>query len=164
MKSTKIIIFLIALCCTMLSCKKNNDSSFTEEKEKILQLHNLQRAYHFNKDSVAFTNQLADSFISVNRGKLNRPTKEENIARLHQYFSSVDFVKWDDVAEPIVKFSDDGSMAYTIVDKIVEVTFKDENGNEKNSSTHFIWTTIYKKYGDEWLIETVTSTNEPAEE
>lgn len=50
-------------------------------------------------------------------------------------------------------------MAYTIVDKIVTITSKDTNGNQVESETHFTWTAIYKKYGDEWKIDCVTSTN-----
>lgn len=124
-------------------------------------LHNAQRDYHFNKDSIAFANQLSDNFISVNRGIISTPEKEATISRYNSYFSSVEFLKWDDVSEPIIKFSDDGSMAYTIVDKIVEVTYTDENGNTEKSETHFAWTAIYKKYGNEWKIDCVTSTNKP---
>ena len=56
----------------------------------------------------------------------------------------MEFVKWDDVTKPIIKFSDDGSMAYTVVDKIVLVTYEDEKGNMKEEKTNFAWTTIYK--------------------
>ena len=124
-------------------------------------LHNAQRDYHFNKDSIAFANQLSDNFISVNKGVTSTPKREETISRYSRYFSSVEFIKWDDVSEPIIKFSDDGSMAYTIVDKIVVVTYKDENGNVEEGKTHFVWTAIYKKYGNEWKIDCVTSTTKP---
>ncbi len=140
------------------SCKKET-FSIEEERNKILAQHNAQRGYHFEKDSIAFANQLSDNFISVNKGIISKPKREATIKRYHGYFSSVEFVKWDDVSPPIIHFSDDGSMAYTIVDKIVTVKYKDEDGNTATGETHFAWTTIYKKYRDEWKIETVTSTN-----
>ncbi|MEQ8583293.1 MAG: nuclear transport factor 2 family protein [Marinoscillum sp.] len=132
-----------------------------EETSKIMALHRAQREYHFGKDSVAFAHQLSDQFISVNRGSISTPKRQETISRYHGYFSSVEFIKWDDLAEPIIRFSDDGSMAYTIVDKIVVTTYEDENGDTVEGSTHFAWTAIYKKYGDEWKIDCVTSTEEP---
>ena len=159
-----IASFLVLVLFVLSSCGNKKNVNFSHEKEKILELHKAQRDYHFNKDSIAFANQLSENFISVNRGKISSPKKEETISRYHGYFSSVEFLKWDDVSDPIIKFSDDGSMAYTIVDKIVAVSRKDENGNSVEGKTHFAWTAIYKKYGDQWKIDCVTSTNKPIEE
>lgn len=126
--------------------------------EAILKMHRLQREYHFNKDSIAFVNQLSDNFISVNRGQITRPSRKETLSRYHNYFSSVDFLEWDDVNEPIITFSEDGSMAFTVVDKIVAIAFTGDNGKIETSETHFAWTAIYRKYGNEWKIDCVTST------
>lgn len=157
---TKNLLLLTLFLVFILSCEEKKESDFSGDKAAILRLHNEQRKYHFNKDSIAFANQLSDHFISVNRGKITRPKKEETIARYNQYFSSVEFVQWDDVTEPIIHFSDDHSMAYTIVDKIVEITYVDEDGKNVEGETHFAWTAIYKKYGDEWKIDCVTSTEQ----
>jgi predicted RND superfamily exporter protein len=154
----KISILFLSLS-VFLSCNKNKKTSFLDDEKKIMQLHNLQRDYHFNKDSLAFVTQFSNDFISVNKGEITTPKREETIKRYNKYFSSVEFVKWDDKTPPIIRFSNNGSMAYTIVDKIVTLTYKDENGNDKEDTTHFAWTTIYKKYGDEWKIDCVTSTN-----
>ena len=156
-------IFLLTLVLVLFfSCNKSQKISISDEKDKILKLHNEQRNYHFNKDSIAFANQLSDNFISINKGKINMPKKEETISRYNEYFSSVEFIKWDDVSEPIIKFSDDGSMAYTVVDKIVALTYKDQMGKTVQGKTHFAWTAIYKKYGKQWKIDCVTSTEKPA--
>ena len=167
MKRTKVftkIFILSLLVSTLLACRKTKSLDLEFEKQQILKLHNAQRDYHFDKDSTAFANQLSDNFISVNRGKISKPKQDETISRYHGYFSSVEFLKWDDVSDPIIKFSDDGSMAYTIVDKIVAVSRKDKDGNITEGKTHFAWTAIYKKYGETWKIDCVTSTNKPIEE
>ncbi len=148
------------LVLSIFSCEQTKETNLSAETSKIMALHQAQRDYHFGKDSVAFAHQLSDHFISVNRGKISQPSRQETIARYHGYFSAVEFVKWDDVAEPIIRFSDDGSMAYTIVDKIVTTTHKDTNGEMVEGSTHFAWTAIYRKYGGEWKIDCVTSTEE----
>lgn len=153
---------LILLLISFYSCNWSSNTSIEEEKEKILKLHNDQRDYHFKKDSIAFSNQFSENFISVNKGIIKTPNKNETISRYNGYFSSVEFLKWDDVHEPIIKFSDDGSLAYTIVDKIVIVTYKDENGITVEGKTHFAWTAIYKKYGEDWKIDCVTSTEKPS--
>lgn len=135
------LVLLIGV--SLFSCDKK-EPSLEEEKKKILAMHHAQRGYHFEKDSIAFANQLSDNFVSVNRGVISKPEKAATIKRYHGYFSSVEFVKWDDVTPPIIQFSDDGSLAYTIVDKIVTVTYTDEDGTQKTGETHFAWTTIYK--------------------
>jgi len=154
------LISLIIILC--VSCNKPSSFSIEEETANILKLHHAQKDYHFNKDSIAFANQLSKNFISVNKGIISKPKKEATITRYNAYFSSVEFVKWDDVSEPIIKFSDDGSIAYTIVDKVVTITYKNENDSLVEEETHFAWTAIYKKYDNEWKIDHVASTNKPS--
>ncbi|WP_349554183.1 nuclear transport factor 2 family protein [Pseudotenacibaculum sp. MALMAid0570] len=148
----------------MISCSKHTTKTdISKEKKAILELHKKQREYHFLKDSIAFANQLSDNFISVNKGEITNPKREAIITRYHRYFSSVEFLEWDDVSEPIIKFSDDGTMAYTIVDKMVKVSFVNQDGDTIQGKTHFAWTAIYKKYGNQWKIDNVTSTDKKQE-
>jgi hypothetical protein len=164
---TKLIIPIVLftlIIITFSACSQAKKIDLASEKAAILELHNAQRDYHFNKDSIAFANQLSDNFISVNKGLVSSPKRTKTISRYHDYFSSVEFLKWDDVSEPIIKFSDDGSMAYTVVDKIVTTYYKDGHGNLIEDETHFAWTTIYKKYENEWRIDCVTSTNKLVKE
>ena len=156
---TAIVFGFVAIL--LCSCSETYKPSIEEEINKILKLHNDQRDYHFEKDSIAFANQQSEHFISVNRGVISTPERGETISRYHGYFSAVEFQKWDDVTEPVIKFSEDRSMAYTIVDKIVAVSYEGEDGSTIEDETHFAWTTIYKKYGDEWKIDCVTSTSKP---
>ncbi|MEO1052277.1 MAG: nuclear transport factor 2 family protein [Bacteroidota bacterium] len=146
---------------TLSSCETTSSTfDYEQAKAEIYALHQAQRDFHFEKDSVAFANLLSPDFISVNRGSINHPTYQETLARNHRYFSSVRFLKWDDMAEPIIRFSNDGSLAYTIVDKQVEVASYDDLGEEVISQTHFAWMAIYRKTDQGWKIESVVSTNE----
>ncbi|MEL7118316.1 MAG: nuclear transport factor 2 family protein [Bacteroidota bacterium] len=154
-------IYILSLFIFLLSCNQPQPIDLEAEREKILELHKLQRDYHFNKDSIAFANQLSDNFISVNRGLITTPTNEETTARYNNYFSAVAFERWDDVSEPIIRFSEDGKLAYTIVDKLVVLTYDDGEGNMLEDETHYAWTAIYKKYDNEWKIDCVTSTEIP---
>lgn len=154
----KYKFLIIPYVAFLISCSNTSGFDKDTETKAILKLHNLQRDYHFNKDSISFANQLSKNFISVNKGIITKPEKRETISKYNSYFSSVEFVKWDDVTEPIIKFSEDGTLAYTIVDKVVKVTYKDDTGKKIEAQTHFAWTTIYKKYGNEWKIDCVTST------
>ncbi|MEO0472862.1 MAG: nuclear transport factor 2 family protein [Bacteroidota bacterium] len=128
--------------------------------EAVLALHHAQRDHHFQKDSAAFVDQLSDAFISVNRGKITRPSRADMLTRYHGYFSAVEFVKWDDIQEPVIRFSEDSSLAYTIVDKMVRLHYPAEDGTTIEDETHFAWTTIYRREADKWKVESISSTNE----
>lgn len=151
-------IFLIIFSCfTYFSCTTR--VNINAEKQAILAMHNAQRDYHFKKDSLAFVDQFSNNFISVNNGVVSKPSREESLQRFGSYFKTVDFLKWDDVTEPLVQISNDGSMAYSVVEKIVTMSYSDTLGQITEETTHFAWSAIYRKYGDEWKIDCVTSTN-----
>jgi len=155
----KLRFVIMSLHVLFSSCLEQSQFDLEKETIEILKLHDLQREYHFNKDSISFATQLSNNFISVNKGIISQPEKKETISRYNNYFSSVEFITWDDNSEPIIKFSEDGTLAYTIVDKIVKIKYKDENGETVFGGTHFAWTAIYKKYDNEWRIDCVTSTD-----
>ena len=158
----KVILFISIL--TILSCNSKPNIDFEKATQEILELHNRQRDFHFQKMAPEFANLLSENHISVNRGAVNTPTIEENTTRFQNYFDSVEFVKWDDIKPPVIRFSDDGSMAYTVVEKEVVVKYKNEESQEILETTIFAWVAIYKKYGSEWKIDCVASTNKASEE
>ncbi len=157
----KSVGFTVLLILIFISCDKTPKINKAEEIEKIMQLHNLQRTYHFEKMAKEFASQLSADHISVNRGEITQRTKDENVKRLDNYFSSVEFKKWDDLKPPVIRFSNDYSLAYTIVDKEVVVRYTDDEGIPKRELTKFSWVAIYKKYADGWKIDCVASTNKP---
>lgn len=158
----RTVFFCIVSTVLFIAC--GSPANLKLEKEKILALHHAQRDYHFQKDSIAFVNQFSDHFISVNNGIISSPTKEETLQRYQNYFSAVEFVKWDDVQEPIIKFSDDGTMAYSVVEKEVAVRYSDRNNKIVEGRTQFAWTAIFRKENNEWKLACMTSTNRPLEE
>ncbi len=152
---TLVSIMLITACDT-----KESVFDLEKERQEILRIQQLQRSYHFNKDSVAFAESQAADMISVNRGSVSYPTREENIQRYNNYFSSVEFIKWDDTSEPVIRFSPDGKLAYSIVEKEVVLEHEDD-GKTIESTTNYAWVAIYRKGDGGWKIECVASTNKP---
>ena len=162
--SIKNVASYVLLVSVMACNKSKQGENFDLEKERkaILELHHVQRDDHFNRDSVAFSSRMADDFVSVNRGEIQRPTFEENRTKYHRYFSAVEFQKWDDQTEPEIFFSDDGSMAYTVVDKRVVLTYV-ERDTTYEEITDFAWVAIYSKTSNGWKITCAASTNKPSE-
>lgn len=105
----------------------------------------------------------ASDMISVNRGKISGMDPEKDRQRFQQYFDAVSFKKWDDINAPVIRFSEDHSLAYMIIDKIVVLDTRDTLANKVEETTHFAWVSIFRKQKDgEWKLECVASTNEPS--
>ncbi|RPG29332.1 hypothetical protein [Flagellimonas sp.] len=154
----RISYILTLLSVLLIGCGKGVKLDLDREGDKIMRLHRLQRKYHFTKDSVAFAKMHSPDFTSVNKGVVSKPILEDLITKYHHYFSMVEFLKWDDKTKPVVMISNDGTQAYTIVEKIVKFRYEDSKGDMKVIESHFAWTTIYKKYNGQWKIDCVTST------
>lgn len=152
-----VCLFILGFGVTNL-----NGQSFDPDFEsgRIMAFHNLARDIHFNKDAESMAKDQAEGFISVDKGTISQPSAEQTKARFQKYFNSVEFIKWDDIEPPIIKFSEDGTLAYTIVHKDVEVQYLDENKKRVDEKTIFAWVAIYRKYPEGWKLECISSTNQ----
>ena len=129
------------------------------DKQAILTLLQQERKAHFNKDVNLFVSEFAQGMYSVNKGTVDSSSIDEHKKHIHAYFDAVKFIKWDDVAEPIIRFSNDHSIAYAIIQKQVILETQDSTGKTIRDATDFAWTSIYRKQNNEWKIECNTSTN-----
>src|SRR5688572_8083091 len=105
--------------------------------------------------------EFSDDFISIAHGKINTPARQANLERLQKYFNNSTFIEWDDISPPVVRVSDDASLAYVIVNKKVRLMAKQANGTEVQGTEVFAWVSIYRKINGEWKLVTVVSTNTP---
>lgn len=153
---------LYACLLFLISCKTREGNSGTDlenERQTILSMLQTERKAHFDRNVDLFVAEFADSMISVNKGVVSSPTKAEHKERIGKYFGSVQFIKWDDTVEPIIRFSDDGSLAYAIVQKDVILTYPDTTGKAFYDTTHYAWSSIYRKQNGQWKVECNISTN-----
>jgi hypothetical protein len=152
-----LIPSLFSTTLLILSCHDKPD--LVAEKETIRNMLATERKAHFDRNVDLFISEFADSMISVNKGKVTIAGPAQNKKRIEPYFNSVTFIKWDDTAEPIIRIADDGSLAYAIIQKEVILTYPDSLGKPFYDTTHYAWTSIYRKQKGEWKVEANTSTN-----
>lgn len=132
--------------------------------KELKDLLQQERAAHFGKDADLLVSVFADDFINVDAGKIARPTREESRSGMQAYFDRVEFLEWDDISPPIIRVSQDASMAYVIVHKRVRLKAKDEKGDVEEETTIFAWMETYEKRNGQWTLTTVTSTREETAE
>jgi hypothetical protein len=144
-----LLLLLLNSCMT-----KNNTASAERE---IMDILRQERKAHVEKNADLFFSEFDKDFILINTGEVSNYDSADFRHRFDQYLQSSDFIKWDDVSNPIIKFSDDQSMAYAIVQKLVILKNKKE-GNHIDT-VNFAWVSIYQKKGKDWKQVCNISTN-----
>jgi hypothetical protein len=101
-----------------------------------------------------------DDFVSVSSGKISRPTVSESKARFREVFRGAKYYEWDDVEPPIVRISNDGSMAWMIVRVRVRRSKKDSAGVEREEKFIYAGITTFEKREGRWVGTSNVSTFE----
>ncbi len=129
-----------------------------KDLSKLLRLHKQHQTAHLTYNAELFVETFVENLVTVQRGAVISRNKDENRKRLKSYFDSFKFKKWEDVKPPVIKISKDGTLATIIVEKIVEGTYKNENGETVESVTEFAWLEVWEKIDGKWKVTTVAST------
>jgi len=133
----------------LFSCQKNPD--FEVFRSEILDLHQKMIDAHWNKDVDFFVSDMADDYLFVQNGEIQRPQKDGIIKRMQDYLSNTTFSEYRDLQEPIIGFSKDGSIAWSIVQVKVAGKRKLDNGSERKLDFTCAWITLYQRRGEKWL-------------
>lgn len=128
---------------------------------QLLELQKQARVAHFTRNANLLVSTFADDFTNIAGGKITKPAREASITRFQNYLNNSTFLEWDDIAPPVIKVSDDASMAYVLVHKKVRLLAKNENGISTEETEIFAWIETYRKIKGEWKLTAVVSTNTP---
>ena len=163
MKFSFCMIFIVLLT-TFAGCKHvYGPEEKTKDIAALLHLNENQRQAHLTGSAKMLVNEIADTMITVSRGQVHKNSNEEIYNRFNNYFASVEYIKWDDLEEPVINISDDGTFAEMIVKKIILAKYKNEKGEWEKGATLFSWSAAHKKINNRWKIISNTSTREDLE-
>jgi pSer/pThr/pTyr-binding forkhead associated (FHA) protein len=127
--------------------------------DELFELQARQREAHLSRDASRMAALFADDFVSVRDGEVTRPSRDESRERFERYFARVRFVAWDDIAEPVIEVSDDGTLATVLVRKRVHVAYVEANGQPAEEETVFAWVEVWRRQDHRWVLAMVSSTN-----
>jgi hypothetical protein len=122
-----------------------------KEKAELLRLHKSDREAHFKTDVDLLQESAPEEFIAVSDGKIHLTTKSDERKRFAEYFKGAKYYEWDDVEEPIVRISKDGSMAWMITRIRVRRTQKDAAGKEQEQKFIYAGIMTYEKRDGKWM-------------
>jgi hypothetical protein len=122
-----------------------------QERAALLQIHAQSRRAHFERDVDLLLANGADEFISVSNGRIDRPSREGQKAFFTEYFKGATYYEWDDMEPPIIRISEDATLAWMIVRTNVRRTTRIEESGEERE-TRFVYAGImtYEKQDGVW--------------
>ncbi len=156
-----VISFVIALFSFTVG---PTQSTVNQEKERaeLLRLHKSDREAHFKTDVELLQRSAPEEFITVNGGKIYRVTKSDERKHFTDYLKDAKYYEWDDVEEPIIRISKDGSMAWMITRIRVRRTQKNDTGTEREQKFIYAGIMTYEKRDGKWIRVANVSTFEPS--
>lgn len=151
----------ILLCVAWAACASAQPSADPEnEKAELLRLHKSDREAHFKTDVDRLLENSPEEFISVGRGKINRSSKDDVRKMFTGYFRDAKYYEWDDMEEPIVRISNDASMAWMITRTRVRRVQKKADGAEQEEKFVYAGIMTYEKRDGRWVRVANVSTAE----
>ena len=84
------------------------------EKAALLELHQAEIRAHIERDPDALAANHGDDFVSASRGRISRSSKEQTREFFTRYFEGASYPQYEDAEPPIVRVSDDASMAWIL--------------------------------------------------
>ena len=122
---------------------------FEALRREILDLHKATIEAHWDKDVDFFVRDVSEDYFSVSNGEVGHPTAEE-VRSTFSYLNNTTFTEYRDLREPMIGFSDDGSVAWSVVQvKVAGRTVDD--GSERVLDFTCAWITVYRRRGDRWI-------------
>ncbi len=154
-----LTLILLVVCAAVASAQPSAD--LEKEKAELLRLHKSDREAHLKTDVDALLENSSEEMISVSRGKISRSSTADARKMFTGYFRDAKYYEWDDVEEPIVRVSRDGSMAWMITRTRVRRVQKKADGAEQEEKFVYAGIMTYEKRDGRWVRVANVSTFEP---
>jgi len=116
------------------------------ERVALLELHASVRRAHFETDAARLVANDAEEWVNIRDGTITRCRREDVADFFRTYFEGATYHEWDDVEPPIVRVSDDGTLAWMIVHVRVRRTKGD-----RELRFDYAGIETYEKRGGRWV-------------
>ena len=157
------LLFLVTAGLGLLFFRCRPSPDFEALRREILDLHRKTIDAHWKKDAGHFAAHMADGYFAVQKGEIRRPTRQEIAAEYQRYLATTTFTEYRDLEEPLIGFSKDGSVAWSVVRVKVAGSERAASGAEKGFDLTWAWITLYERKDGRWTWLGEASTFKPAD-
>jgi ketosteroid isomerase-like protein len=130
---------------------------------RILRMHELDREAHLRGDAEDIASRLSDRIVVVSEGNITTESKEKMHERFVTTFRRTKHSAWEDVETPVVRVSQDGTMAWGVFNVRSRYLETAADGKQKSVDVIMSWLCTYEIREGHWLMTGVATTY-PTEE
>ncbi len=161
MKSMRRLTLVLLFVSAAAFTQAQTSVDLEKEKAGLLRIHEAGREAHFKTDVGLLQTDSPEVFVSVSRGKIHKSSKADERKMFTEYFRGAKYYEWDDMEQPIVRVSKDGSMGWMITRVRVRRVQKDKSGTEVEEKFVYAGIMTYEKQEGKWVRVANVSTFEP---
>src|SRR5688572_31879008 len=97
------------------ACAHSSPTSREDDVAQLLRLHERSLEAHRRSDAAMLVGDAPDDFLVVSRGSVNTVTRAQMLQGMSGYLGSTTFTRYEDLRPPVVKVSQDGTLAWVAV-------------------------------------------------
>ena len=148
--STKTVKILFSVLTVSLICCQSSPD-FKVLKAELLEIHKKFIEAHLEKNVDFFVQDLAEDYVFVARGEIGHPSPKEILSNMSDYLNNTEFSEYRDTQEPVIGFSKDGSLGWSIVRVKVAGKRTLDDGSERDTEFICAWITLFERKGNKWV-------------
>ena len=143
------LILLIGLACMAAACNRSGGNRADDVKE-LLAMHKQILEAHKQNNVEMWNSIEAETVTVASKGMLTEVSLKDRLPNRRSYLQTTKFEKYEDLRPPIIKVSDDGSLAWLFAQ--VEIKGERElNGNRVQFHDVWAWVELYERRNGKWL-------------
>lgn len=153
---------LVASFLLLTCCQRHFDPEMA--RKEILKLHQGFIEAHLAEDPSILVATISDNYLFVSDGDVLTLNADDVEEMLTHYFDTTTFSRYADTDDPVIGFSKDGTLAWSIVQVRVSGARHYESSPDDRFDTQWAWITLYEKRGARWSRLADVSTSRPFEQ
>ena len=141
--------------------KQRNEPDFEALRKEIRAYHDAFIAAHVENRPGFMVQDLAGDYANVSGGEIVRQTRDEILELFTDYLGHTTFSEYRMPEEPIISFSDDGSVAWSIFRLKVSGVRKLPDGSAVSFDDMWGCLMLFRRQGDRWVRVAEASNRRP---
>jgi hypothetical protein len=121
------------------------------DAEAILKIHQDLLDAHLSNDAAAVLAAESMDPVVVSRGEVLHPKRADRKQMFDGYLSSIEFERYRDLIDPIVRVSDDGTLGWLICQVEIVGKHKGISGDSAQLNSVWAWVELYEKRDGQWI-------------
>jgi hypothetical protein len=120
-------------------------------RAEILDYHQNMIAAHWKKDVDFLVEDLAEDFVAVRNGEIEERTVEDLRLVFEDYLKNTEFREYRNLCDPLIGFSKDGSLAWSIVQVKIAGERTVPDGSTRELDFTCAWMTLFERRDKKWV-------------